>query len=321
MSKPVSESLISAVGRLLRPLARILVRNGIPYRAFSDLAKRVYVDVIADESEIPGRKLSISRISILTGLSRKEVSRVLALPDPRNESATDKYNRAARVISGWVRDKDFKDERNRPADLSLEGSGQSFSSLVKRYGGDVPARAVLDELLRVGAVEKAGPRAVRLIHHAYIPRSDEAGMLEILGTDVRDLISTIDHNLKSKGRESFFQRKVAYDNLPAEAIVDLRERAAQKGQALLEELDRWLAQHDRDLTPSVSGAGRVRAGIGVYYFEEDLGTWAGSPGATRGRQAGTMSCAVHPGPHPIMVPCHPGHGTVCDQRGKGGNKP
>ncbi len=268
MAKSVQQSLFAAVTKLLRPLARILLRNGIPYATFADLAKRVYVDVAGDEFGIPGRKQSISRIAIITGVSRKEVSRVLSLPEPRAEAEAQQYNRAARVISGWRRDRDFLNAQNQPAELRIEGSGASFQALVRRFSGDVPFRAVLDELLRVGAIERVGKDSIRLIQRAYLPKTDEAAMLEILGTDVNDLITTIDHNLTVQ--ESFFQRKVAYDNLPREIIQELRQLSASRSQALLEEMDRWLAQRDRDTNSAVRGSGRIRAGIGIYYFEEEF---------------------------------------------------
>ncbi len=268
MGESNQQPLFAAVVKLLRPLARILLRNGIPYRTFAELAKQVYVDVAAVDFGIPGRKQSVSRISIITGISRKEVSRVRSLPEPRADTASQRYNRAARVISGWRRDGDFLGPLSEPAELQIEGSGKSFSELVRRYSGDVPFRAVLDELLRVGAIEPVGKDSVRLIQRAYLPKTDEAGMLQILGTDVNDLISTIDHNLTVQ--DSFFQRKVAYDNLHMEISQELRQLSTARGQALLEELDRMLAQHDRDTNPSVRGSGRIRAGLGIYYFEEVL---------------------------------------------------
>ena len=265
------DSTFFGITRLLRPLVRILLRNGVPYGTFADLAKRVYVDLAADECGLPGRKQSVSRISILTGLSRKEVRRVLSLPEHRDEGATERYNRAARVITGWVRDADFTDKKHQPLDLPMEGDGATFTTLVKRFSGDVPARAILDELLHVGAVERVDAASIRLLQHAYVPTGDEASMLDILGTDVRDLISTIDHNLRREEQAPFFQRKVSYDNLPAEMIEELQQLAAAKGQECLEEMDRWMAQHDRDINPAVRGSGRIRAGMGIYYFKEDIG--------------------------------------------------
>ena len=82
------------------------------------------------------------------------------------------------------------------------------------------------------------------------------------------LISTIGHNLKADPTDPLFQRKVAYDNLPDEILPAFRKLSARKSQDLLEKLDRWLAQRDRDMTPTVKGKGRSRAGLGVYYFEE-----------------------------------------------------
>ncbi len=91
-----------------------------------------------------------------------------------------------------------------------------------------------------------------------------------MGTDVYHLITTIDHNLQNASDTPRFQRKVAYDNLPSEALPQLRRLSADKSQALLEEVNRWLRQQDRDANPNVEGTGRKCAGIGIYYFEEDV---------------------------------------------------
>lgn len=241
------------------------------FNAFSDLAKRVFVDVGMSESGIPGKKQTISRVSILSGLSRKEVQRIVGERDDGGGSdVQDRYNRAARVIAGWVRDTEFADAAGDPIALSPEGAGASFSLLVKRYSGDVPARAVLDELLRVGAVERQPDGRVRLLSRAYIPSTSDVDKLDILGADVADLVATIDHNLQRSGTDPRFQRKVMYDNVPEEAIAEFRALSAAQAQSLLEAMDKWLSRHDRDENPAQQGTGRVRTGIGIYYFEEDL---------------------------------------------------
>ncbi len=269
MKQNLSKALSSAVLQLLRPLMRILLRNGVPYGAFADLAKRVYVRVAMEEFGISERKQSVSRVSVITGLSRKEVSRVNNLPDTEDAGTIERYNRAARVVSGWVRDGRFADRDGKPADLSLEGKGTTFNELVKLFSGDVPVRAVLDELQRVGVVKRLTDGRIRLLTHAYIPSREEVDKLNILGTDVKDLICTIDHNLISDAGKSFLQRKVSYDNLPEDVLPELRKLATKRGQSLLEELDLWLSQRDRDINPSSKGTGRKRAGIGIYYFEDD----------------------------------------------------
>jgi hypothetical protein len=262
--KPLSAAVI----RLLRPLVRILLRNGVSYGTFSDLVKWVYVEVASKEFGIKGRKQSVSRVSVVTGLSRKEVLRVKQLVRPDDQVSTERYNRAARVIAAWRRETDFLDAEGMPAPLPLTGSGATFNELVKRFSGDVPARAILDELIRVRMVDRLPDGSIRLVGRAYVPKSSDAEKLQILGTDVRHLISTIDHNLKTDPSGPLFQRKVAYDNLPEEILSKFRKLSGRKAQALLENLDRFLSKYDRDVTPTVKGTGRYRAGLGIYYFEE-----------------------------------------------------
>ncbi len=263
-------ALRNAAVRLLRPLVRILLRRGMPYQFLADVVKQVYVEVAREDFAIPGRKVSDSRVSILTGLSRKEVLRLRRLPTGDNERLAEKYNRAARVISAWRSDRRFLDTRGRPAALPLEGRDQSFASLVHAYGADVPLRAVTDELIRVGVVKPLKDGRLRLVARAYVPAGAEDEKIDILGRDVADLISTIDHNLEAERHEAFVQRKVAYDNLPGECLSELRDLSSREAQRLLERLDAWLARRDRDRSPTTIGSGRHRAGVGVYYFEEEL---------------------------------------------------
>lgn len=269
MPDETDSPLAVAIRRVLRPLVRILLRNGIPHRVFSDHAKQAYVDVATREFGVPGRKLSVSRVSLLTGLTRKEVARRWKQADP-TPPAVERYNRAARVISTWVRLEEFHDARGNPKPLPFEGAGTSFSDVVRRAGGDVPARAVLDELLRVEAVERLADGRLRLLTRAYVPRTGEEEKLGILGSDVADLIASIDHNLTHPPDDAFFQRKVAYDNLVAASLPDARERSARGGQSLLERLDRFLSRHDRDANPEVQGEGRHRVVLGIYYYEEPV---------------------------------------------------
>ena len=270
MTGGVNKAISSAVLRLLRPLVRILLRNGMTYGEFSDLAKWVFVDVADKEFGIPGRKQTVSRIAVITGLNRKEVSRVQKIAVPEDDATRRQYNRAARVINGWVRDAAYQNGQGQPAELPFEGETGSFSALVKAHSGDMPARAVLDELQRVGAVEVTDEGLVRLMARAYVPLTGETDKLHILGTDTALLLATIDHNLQAPPGGAYYQRKLAYDNLSEEGLAAFRELSAEKAQALLEELDVHLSRMDRDINPDVEGDGRKHAGVGIYYFEEDV---------------------------------------------------
>ncbi len=262
-------AIYAATLRILRPLVRLLLRHGIAFGTFSDLAKGVYVEVALEEFGIPGRKQTDSRVSILTGLSRKEVHRVTRLERPDDAETGGRYHRAARVIGGWVRDERFHDGSGNPAPLPFEGEGTTFSGLVKEYSGDVPHRAILDELLRVGVAERTADGQVRLLARAYIPVSGDEEKLEILGADTASLIETIDHNLQAEPGKAFFQRKTMYDNLPDEAVEELRNDLAVRAEKFLEQADRRMAERDRDANPKSAGTGRRRAGIGIFWFEDE----------------------------------------------------
>jgi hypothetical protein len=261
------EILAAAVTQILKPLVRILLRSGISYGTFADIAKRQFIEVAQEEFSIEGRKQSVSRVSVITGLTRKEVRRILGLRRQENNQNWDRYNRASRVIAGWRRDKDFLDRQGGPSLLRLSGASKSFQELVRRYSGDMPYRAVLDELEAGGSVERLNKNRIKLTDRAYLPKADETMKLHILGVDTAFLIDTIDHNLSRKDQPARFQRKVLYDNLPNESLPALRRLSAESAQKLLEKLDKWLSRHDRDINPKAVGSGRNVAGVGIYYFE------------------------------------------------------
>ena len=269
MDQSITKTLYGAIVRLLRPLVQMLLRNGISYHVFADLVRWVYVDVAFKEFDIPGRKQSSSRVSVLTGLSRKEVQKLRDLGIPKDIDTPERYNRATRVIGGWICDPAFLDSGQNPSILPLEGV-VSFSSLVKKYSGDMPVRAVLDELRNTDAVALQADGTVKLLIRAYLPTADKQAKLDILGTDVADLIATINHNLELKDGKPLFQRKVSYDNVPAEFLQQFQRYSADESQILLEKLNKWLMARDRDVTPGLQGTGRKRVGLGIYYFEEDL---------------------------------------------------
>ncbi len=268
-SGELTRVLNHAVMRLLKPLVRILLRNGISFGQFAELAKRAYVDVASDEFTIPGKPQTTSRVSTITGLTRKDVQRLKKEPLEHDAKASAKYSRAARVISAWISEPAYLDQQGQPKRLSLEGIEPSFTALVKDASGDITARTILDELMHIGAVKQLDDGGLELLVRAYVPMGDDAEKIAILGTDVSDLIGTIDHNLSSQPGETYFQRKVCYDNLPQEVMDELRASIVAKAQAALESMNEDMARHDRDRNSKQQGSGRVRAGLGIFYFQDE----------------------------------------------------
>lgn len=267
MTENLQQTLSRAILTLLRPLVRILIRNGIAYGSFAELAKKTYVDVAFEDFAPEGKKQTISRVSALTGLTRKEARRLHELEDTDACSSEQRYNRAVRVISGWVNDPRFQDAEGKPDALPIEGSDKSFAELVREYSGDMTTQTMLSVLTTAGSVEKADDR-LKLVRRAYLPGNDPTEKLNILGKDSAELIATIDHNLTTPEDRLHFQRKVSSYRVRPDAVDAFRAMAAKKSQLLLEDLDAWLSEHE--VSSDESSAGHY-VSVGIYYYEPDSG--------------------------------------------------
>ncbi|VAW75379.1 hypothetical protein MNBD_GAMMA15-501 [hydrothermal vent metagenome] len=265
MTENLQQILSRAILTLLRPLVRILIRNGIAYGSFAELAKKTYVDVAFEDFAPEGKKQSITRVSALTGLTRKETRRLHELDDTDADSNEQRYNRAVRVISGWVNDKRFQDGDGEPALLSIEGGDNPFAELVKEYSGDMTTQSMLTILTTAGSVEKQDDR-VRLVRKAYLPGNDPTEKLTILGNDSAELIATIDHNLTAAKDQLHFQRKVSSYHVHPDAVDSFKAMAINKSQLLLEEFDNWLTEHE---IKDDSDSGNY-VSVGIYYYEPKL---------------------------------------------------
>jgi len=266
-------TLVSAIGlalaKLLRPLVRLLLKHSFPYAAFESIAKRVYVETAMADFALPGKKPSISRAAILTGLTRKDVNLLLAEPSSRADVSAAHYNRAARVLTAWVREPRFAGSAAAPQPLPIDGP-DGFAELVRLHGGDVPVRAVLDELQRVGAVQTLSDGRVALRQRGFVPQESVVQKLGILGTDVGELIETITHNIEHGATDARYQRKVMHVGIPVDALPAFREMSARQSQALLEGLDAWLTEHDIEHLPDsgLPPGDTARVGVGIHYFEQ-----------------------------------------------------
>lgn len=273
MTHPAKTELLSGFRRLLRPLVRIALRNGVSMGEFSDVLKTVYVEVATTNFQVPGRKLSQSRIAIISGLTRKEVARIVTeLKSNHAVSTNDNSNRVTRVLVGWHTDPDFTGPYGIPLELSFdETRWPNFTELVRRYSGDMPARAMLDELLRTKAVESIDNDLLKVVSRSYIPQQDqEVEGLRRIGNAIHNFIDTVDYNLqKKKAGEGRFERIAFSDEgLTAQGLKELDAFVRVKGQEFLERIDNWMAAHPK---PTVKAGETIfKTGIGVYhYIQED----------------------------------------------------
>ncbi|MHA7878611.1 MAG: DUF6502 family protein [Saccharospirillum sp.] len=274
MTEPTTNPVHKALYRILRPMARLLLRNGLTFHEMAELMRRAYVDVALSDFSPEGKKPTDSRAAVLTGLSRKEVKKQREfLESNQSMSVQAPAGRSSRVVSGWVRDAAFHDASGKPADLPFDGD-LSFSQLVKRYSGDMTPRAVLEELLRVGVVAWTNTEHtdIRLMKQAFVPAGDDQELLNIASEDASDLLRTLDYNLSARGQAPMFQRTLSYTRIPTERLSAWRDHAGKESQALLEQLDQYLAPLDADVSGQDSTAQTARTGISIFYFEDPLPT-------------------------------------------------
>lgn len=256
-------TLLRALAKLLRPLVRILLRHGIACDDFVDVARRCFVSVADQEFAPAGRKQSLTNIALVTGIHRHEVKKLMDSVE-QELSETPQHHRAARVINGWLNDPTLsQDGVARTLDIGTE-----FKYLVSKYSGDITPRPILDELLRVGAIDKPTKDTVRLLVTAYVPHNSDEDMVRIFGDSTSDLISTLDFNLKSEPDVRRLQLSVVHDNLPDEVMSSLELVSRDKSLEFLRDVNQFFETQDRDSNPNVKGSGRNRAGIGLYFFKE-----------------------------------------------------
>ncbi|MFW2404222.1 MAG: DUF6502 family protein [Gammaproteobacteria bacterium] len=270
-------SALAACRCVLRPLVRMLLKHGVMHKEFVEMSKEIYVEVARREYGIRGRPTNVSRVVLLTGLGRKEVTRLRnqleqdtpADPQPDNQG---KQNRIARVLSGWHQDPDYLDDTGKPRVLPLEGPAPSYQDLVKRYGGDVPGVTILRELKRTGAIRVDENDNAEALRRNYRVDIAEPEALTRAGSVLADIGHTVTHNLYHDEKEaSRFEARATNTNIPAAAMPAYREFIYRESQVFLETVDAWLTRHeladaDTNKTPV------QRVGIGMYWIQSDAGS-------------------------------------------------
>lgn len=265
MSDAARNRILTACFSFLVPVARFLLHRGISYREFEEIARAGFVKVASDEYGIRGRPTNASRVSAMTGIPRKDVTRIRErLP---NYEVTPKIELSplGDVLHRWYTDEDFLDPDGLPIALIPEGEAPSFDQLVRQCVGDVPVGAIKVELLRTGAIAQQADGRLTPKRRQAVPISPDDRLITSISFNLHALASTIAFNSnperKEEGRiERFVQSEPIAAAMKRELRLPLRKRIAD----FTDSLD--------DLFSGVepgSNDSRNRVAVGVYYFEED----------------------------------------------------
>ena len=261
------EPVVRAVRRMLRPLVRLLIRFGISYPALSNLLKTLYVEVADTDFPVDGRPQTISRITVLTGVHRKDVKRILDQVDT-DPAILLTPTLGAQIIGKWAGDPRFSDTDGRPRPLPRTGhqNGETFETLVASVSKDVRPRAVLDEWLRLGIATLDDDGRVALNTAAFVPSRGLEEKAHYFGRNLRDHIAAAAHNVAGDGAP-LFERAVFYDGLTAASVDALRGMAEEGGMDLLLRINREalrLAERDAGDPENTE-----RMTVGIFFFRED----------------------------------------------------
>jgi hypothetical protein len=260
-------SIVEAgVLRVMRPLARLLVRHGVTYPAFAAALKRVFLDAATDELQARGMAQTDSAVSLLSGVHRRDVRNFTRAPQraaraQRTSGAP--LSLVGEVVARWLTDATYQDRRRRPRVLQRA----EFDAMVAGVSSDVRGRAMLDELLRLGAVTE-GADGIALSAGGFAPRQGFAEMSELFAANLADHAAAASANLQ--GDANFLEQAMYVDRITAESVQRLQRAAKQAWtRALPPVLAEAQACSDADAgTASAAGTGhRVR--FGVYFYSTE----------------------------------------------------
>jgi hypothetical protein len=256
---------LDACRRFLAPVAAWLLRAGITWKEFAEVSQMAFVESAGREFGLRGRLANVSRVALLTGLSRREVRRQRALLDSR-PAETDSWNPASRLLSGWHQDPDFL-ENGKPAVLAASGP-RSMEALLRRYAGDIPHGALLKELQRAGAVVETVDGRFAVLKRYFMPLSIDPAATQRTGSVLEDLATTLDHNLSRRpDQPTRFEGRVTNLRVAASALAEFHSFLEKEGQAFLEKIDDWLSRRE---TRAGDGQDFIRLGAGVYAIMDSI---------------------------------------------------
>jgi hypothetical protein len=255
---------------VMRPIVRILLRYGVGYREFVEILKMAYVDVASLDFGIRGRPTNISRIAVMTGLTRKEVRRLRDKLANGSDRITVKTTPLADVLHHWHAQDEFTNSRGQPKTIAFGGDAGSFSSLVKQYGGDVPAGAMRTEMKRVGAVRENDDGSLTLQDRSFQASEDHDKLITSLVHAVYPVIANTVYNTDPDRTDDSWANKVIHTRLvrPSES-GRLRRITTDRIVDFSESMDDiFMAYESVQSEDDSQESEKTTLAVGVFYFEE-----------------------------------------------------
>jgi len=265
VSSSTRSLLREALGSLLEPVVLVLLKSGVTWKEFATVARAKFVEVATREFGIRGRPTNASRVAILTGLDRREVQKLRRSSSHPTQPGF--MSKPTQVLEGWYTDPAFL-RNGKPRDLDIDGDGDSFAALTRRYAPGIPVVAMIKELRAAGAVEKTKRGTLRALRRTFIPRELSNNQVKLWGSGLRDLGTTLENNVARTATERpRFERRALSVHVDPHALPEFRAFLEEEGQAFLERVDEWLTAH-RVAVQDTEKSPAIRLGVGVYHIQD-----------------------------------------------------
>jgi hypothetical protein len=253
------------LNRLLHSVVRVCLTYGYSIQELIEAAKAAFISVARTEIERRGEKCNVSRLSVMSGLHRRDVMRILA----DAETPSDSLGVVNRVIGQWCNDKRFCKKQGVPRVLSHQGVQDEFSTLVQTISNDLHPGTVLFELKRRGVVEEVKD-GIKLISLVFESNSNHLDGLQMLSEDVEDLTMAVLGNISNES-VNHLHSKTEFDKIPIERIPQISHWLLKKGASWQQEVREYLASFDLDISGKNSVTKCARVVCGVFSFTEETG--------------------------------------------------
>lgn len=263
-----SPVLVHALRRVLRPLVRLMLATGITFPFLADLLKGLFVEVAREDFRLDDKPPSDSRISLLSGVHRKDVRRLREAGAEGEAALPQQMSFGAQLVAAWLAQAVDADGHARPLPRLVGAGNASFEDLVSGQSKDIRARVVLDEWLRLGIVRLDEADRVVLNTEAFVPRAGLDEKLYFFALNLHDHLAAAVENL-SGAAAPWLERCVFYDALSAQNVEKLHAQARNVGGDLLKGLSGAAqAMEARDAQTQET---RHRFTCGIYFYSEPVG--------------------------------------------------
>ncbi len=270
MQEDQKKKVLRAFQVVLRPIVRILLRFGIGYNEFAETIKTSFVEVGSSDFGIRGRPTNISRVAVMTGLTRKEVRRLRSKIVNGETSVNVKTTPITEILTRWHSEDNYLDVNGRPKTLPFSGETGSFASLVKSFGGDVPPGAMRTEMKRMGLVEEHDDSSLSVRSRLAMDPDGTERLVTGLVHGAYPLLSTIAANTASefgKG-EGFAQFSTYSMGIGASDRGRLRRISYDRLSEAAISFDDLFTAYETVSEPQTKDEKMPVVMVGLYYFEE-----------------------------------------------------